>query len=442
MRMLNHPLKLWILSIMYACFMIGFGALLSGLIFLSHDELGLSINNAVNFFATFTSLAFTLTLIGGWVCDIFSFRSAAIIGNIICFIGVLILSFASKNNLYFLYIGISLFLGGNTLCTPAIWSLVSSCYKKEDPRHDAGSSIFYIIFNIGAVISIIIISYLSTYYGFTTCFFYISYTFLFASLIGIFFPISDEKLISIKAFKSHFFILISAIIFSTICMLLLYYTRANISIMLFLATSTLLYLFINKKSFTPIESSKVNAFISLCFIGIFYLIVYNSELSVLPIFSEYGANLHVFSINFNPSIIISLDGFGVITIGLIFAWLWIYLGERNKNPSIITKFSIGIILAGVGFLILALIIFAYTGKKISFYWLILAFAFFTAAEMLVAPIGIAMVDTLSPKGYTGVCMGVWTLAAGSSAIIAGHISDLINIQPSMTEVGEFLRTVI
>jgi len=55
-------------------------------------------------------------------------------------------------------------------------------------------------------------------------------------------------------------------------------------------------------------------------------------------------------------------------------------------------------------------------------WLLLTYLFHTIGELILSPIGLAAISSLSPKRYIGQMMGVWFLASSLGAILAGLIS--------------------
>ena len=55
-------------------------------------------------------------------------------------------------------------------------------------------------------------------------------------------------------------------------------------------------------------------------------------------------------------------------------------------------------------------------------WLLLTYLFHTIGELILSPIGLAAISSLSPKRFIGQMMGVWFLASSLGAILAGLIS--------------------
>jgi POT family proton-dependent oligopeptide transporter len=86
----------------------------------------------------------------------------------------------------------------------------------------------------------------------------------------------------------------------------------------------------------------------------------------------------------------------------------------------------------VAFLILPLGIKLAGGDgKSAFVWLFLSYVLQSIGELLIMPIGYAMIGKLAPKQYQGVMMGSWMLVTGLASLFAGDFSGMIP-EPSGT----------
>ncbi|RZM05086.1 MAG: MFS transporter, partial [Sphingomonas sp.] len=84
------------------------------------------------------------------------------------------------------------------------------------------------------------------------------------------------------------------------------------------------------------------------------------------------------------------------------------------------KFGIGLILVGAGFF--ALILGAPTQGLTPALFVILLYAFHSAAELCFSPIGLSSMTRLSVKSMTGLMMGTWFLATAAGNFLAGLIA--------------------
>jgi POT family proton-dependent oligopeptide transporter len=80
----------------------------------------------------------------------------------------------------------------------------------------------------------------------------------------------------------------------------------------------------------------------------------------------------------------------------------------------------------VAFLILPLgIKLAGADGKSAFAWLFWSYVLQSIGELLISPIGYAMIGKLAPKQYQGVMMGAWMLWTGLASLFAGDFSGMI-----------------
>ena len=113
----------------------------------------------------------------------------------------------------------------------------------------------------------------------------------------------------------------------------------------------------------------------------------------------------------------------VVILAPFMSYLWIFLGKKMLDPSLPFKFGLGLIFMAIGFIVIAIgaqvaLSQGLAGAK----WLLLTYLFHTIGELILSPIGLAAISSLSPKRFIGQMMGVWFLASSLGAILAGLIS--------------------
>ena len=115
----------------------------------------------------------------------------------------------------------------------------------------------------------------------------------------------------------------------------------------------------------------------------------------------------------------SVNPMFIIALAPIFGWIWIALASRN--PSIPTKFGLGLGLLGLGFVVLRVAAsqFETNGALASPWWLISTYFLHTCGELCLSPVGLSSVTKLSPKRLVGQMMGIWFMGAALGNLIAG-----------------------
>ncbi|MDR0733267.1 MAG: peptide MFS transporter [Dysgonamonadaceae bacterium] len=117
---------------------------------------------------------------------------------------------------------------------------------------------------------------------------------------------------------------------------------------------------------------------------------------------------------FNPFFVVALTPFSIA----IFAWL----AKRGKEPSTPRKIGVGMLVAALGFVILAVASYGLASPPelktvggvsptpVSPNWLISTYLVLTFAELLLSPMGISFVTKVAPPKLKGLMMGGWFAA--------------------------------
>src|SRR5437016_11480490 len=96
-------------------------------------------------------LVYLMGVPGGWIADRFlGHYRAVLVGGIIIACGHFSMAFPSIATFY---LGLGLIIIGTGLLKPNVSTIVGTLYSRDDPRRDAGFSIFYMGINLGAFIA-------------------------------------------------------------------------------------------------------------------------------------------------------------------------------------------------------------------------------------------------------------------------------------------------
>jgi len=105
---------------------------------------------------------------------------------------------------------------------------------------------------------------------------------------------------------------------------------------------------------------------------------------------------------FNPCFVVGLTPVSMA----VFAWL----ARKGKEPSAPRKIGLGMLVAGLGYVIMVCSSLGLTydgGGRVSPNWLVSTYLVLTFAELLLSPMGISFVSKVAPPKYKGVMMGCW-----------------------------------
>ena len=149
-------------------------------------------------------------------------------------------------------------------------------------------------------------------------------------------------------------------------------------------------------------------------------------------FHQNGMSLSFFARDFvdssavAPEIWQAINPFFVITLTPIIMAIFASLAKKGKAISTPRKIAIGMFIAGLAFLFLAIFSImkgypsadAYKALPIAeqmankaHWWVLIAVYFFlTVAELFISPLGLSFVSKVAPKNLLGLCQGLWLTA--------------------------------
>ena len=154
--------------------------------------------------------------------------------------------------------------------------------------------------------------------------------------------------------------------------------------------------------------------------------------SGLTLFAVNNVNLMIGSLEIQPQWIQNINTVCIVVGGPLLASFFPRLRARGWKIDIPKQFATSLILMAVAFLILPLgIKLAGIDGKSAFVWLFLSYVLQSFGELLIMPIGYAMIGKMAPKQYQGVMMGSWMLVTGLASLFAGDFSGMIP-EPSGT----------
>ena len=144
-------------------------------------------------------------------------------------------------------------------------------------------------------------------------------------------------------------------------------------------------------------------------------------------FHQNGTSLSLFARDFvdtssiAPEIWQAVNPFFVIVLTPIVMWIFGSLAARGKEISTPRKIAIGMFIAGLAYLFLAIYSASMGYPSAEEYrampvadqvkagpWVLIALYFFlTVAELFISPLGLSFVSKIAPKHLQGLCQGLW-----------------------------------
>jgi POT family proton-dependent oligopeptide transporter len=181
---------------------------------------------------------------------------------------------------------------------------------------------------------------------------------------------------------------------------------------------------------TPLERGQMIVLMALIVISALFWGLYEQTYGTWVAFSERVMDRHLLGFEWTTSQLTSIGAFFVIALTPLFAWLWPRLDTLGLNPSTPAKFGYGLVFAGLAFGVLVYAA-AHPGDAglVSVWWLVLAYLVLVLGEMVLSPIGLSAVTTLSVPRVVGLMMGAWFLFSAFGEIIAGRFGTWASVEP-------------
>lgn len=436
----HHPKALPFLFLTEMWERFGFYIVQGLLVLYMTQYFGYSDNDSYMILGVFTAMAYISPLIGGFIANkILGYKTSIVWGGLFLVAGYALLALPFAEAV--LYPALATIIIGNGLFKPNISSLLGTQYNTDDPRRDAGFTIFYIGINIGAFLAGLSAGYIKEYFGWRMSFGLASLG-LIIGLATFAYGLScikdtQKALSNNRLLKRHLF---SYCILAIIALNFLLRIQLLADWLLPIAGIVLL-VFLIVLSMQQETAYRKRMFIlntlilsSIVFWMLFLQLFYSANL-----FVDRLVDKNLFGIPLTTTVFWASESIFIILLGPLFAWSWQTLGNNKKNPSPVSKFTLGIFFAGLGFVVLAVsTYFPDTAGLIHPLWVFAAYLLITIGELLISPIGLSAVTSLAPANLIGMMMGIWFVATGFGGIFAGMIAKAASVPDGVDSLTEKL----
>ncbi|MEU7398164.1 oligopeptide:H+ symporter [Streptomyces albogriseolus] len=399
--------------------------------------LGLSAGTATAIYSVYLSLVYLLAMPGGWFGDrVWGPRKTVAVAGGIIMLGHLTLALPYSGTFYG---GLGLVAIGSGLLKANISTMVGQLYKgPDDPRRDGGFTVFYMGINLGAFAAPLIIGTVGEsvnwHLGFALAAlgmglgvtqFLLGSRHLDAQSSVVPKPLSAEEKVSTLR-KAALWAGIAVVAYAIVGF------SGHYTLNWILVPLTLLGVIIpvmvlarikRDKDLDRAEQSKMSAYIWFFVAAAIFWMIYDQGGSTLSIFADSSAENSVLGWDFPVSWYQSVNPVLIMALAPVFAWIWLALNRRGKEPSTIVKFASGLMLVGVSFfLFLAPLSIAEGGHKAAALWLVAIYFTQTVGELLLSPVGLSVTTKMAPAKYASQMMGVWFLAVTAGDATTGLLS--------------------
>jgi POT family proton-dependent oligopeptide transporter len=427
----EHPRSLWMLFFTEMWERFSFYGMRALLILYMTNVLMYEHREANLQYGAYNALVYTMPLIGGWIADkLLGFRKSIVLGGLLMAIGHLVLAIPSQETFF---LGLGFLISGNGFFKPNISSLLGRFYTENDPRKDAGYSIFYMGVNVGAFLGSAICGYLgqkiSWHLGFGIAGIFMVFglsVFLMARKVledKGYSPVPEKMAQKKFGIRYDWWLYIMAFMIVPIALgLVKFYSVMNF-IMVPMAIIALVYIAVLSFKYERDVREKLWAALMMILFSVLFWGFYEQSGGSLNLMAEKNVDMRIGQ-NLLPSAMVnnSVNPFYIIFLTPLFALMWDMLAKYKIEPNTPVKFGISFLLLGAGYYVFVMggVSGVATGLMPMWYFL-LGYFLITAGELFMSPIGLSMITKLSPLQMVGFMMGVWFLASAFGHDLAGWI---------------------
>ena len=425
--------------------------------------------------ALYTSSVYLLSLPGGWIADRFlGQRRAVTYGGLGIMLGNALLALPIDG---LFYPGLGVIAIGTGLLKPNISTIVGQLYTADDPRRDAGYTIYYMGINIGALAAPLACGFLAQsemFRGFLAdqgidpklC-----WHFAFgAATIGmgaglIQYIIGWRRLGEaglkptvpsdpVKAARDRTVLGVIVGSLGAIVALFVILDVAGIAVSKdmignvfgvgLLIGTVALFVGLLRGARDHEERGRIIAILPLFLGAIAFFAAFEQASTTLSLYTERFVNREWIGVSVPASYWQSANSVFVILLAPVAAIVWVRLARAGREPMDVKKFAIGMIFTAVSFLVLVPSIGAITEltsafrlvetvpylegvvdagiepMRVSANYLVFYYLGATIAELCISPVGLSSMSKLAPQRMAGMVMGTWFLATAIGNYLAGR----------------------
>jgi proton-dependent oligopeptide transporter, POT family len=171
-----------------------------------------------------------------------------------------------------------------------------------------------------------------------------------------------------------------------------------------------------------IDGRAVRLLVAIVAVVILFRIAYEQSGNVIALWVRDDTDRNLFGLFTIPATWFqALNPLGIILLTPLLIRRWGRHKEKASTAVLLSRMSLGCVIAGTSMLVmvLAAMVHEASGQPVSAWWTILYFVLLTIGELLVIPVGLTLVDLLSPAGFAATAMGAWYIAKFLGTLLAG-----------------------
>ncbi len=376
----GHPPGLTVLFLTQMWAEFSFFGLQALLVYYMTNHLGFAQSKSSVIYGIYGAAAFFSPFFGGLIADRWLGRTASvIIGGAMMMFGHFAMAFESL-----LFPALTLVALGNGLFIPPLATQVGSLYRDNDPRKAYAYSAYYMGINLGGFLAPLVCGTLGELYGW-------HWGFAAAGVgmgFGLVIYLTSLRLLPVEPDRS----------------------RSDTD---------------RSTGGTRIDSAKLRTLFLLVAMVVLFRIGYEQSGNVIALwvrdFTNRGVPLFGTGAAIPATWFQSINPLLIILLTPVLIRFWRARGVPETVPSLLRRMSFGCLLAGAAMALMvgAAAVSGSQGVRVSYWWTVGYFVLLTLGELYVIPVGLTLVETLSPAAFAATAMGGWYIAKFLGSLLAG-----------------------
>jgi proton-dependent oligopeptide transporter, POT family len=405
----QQPKILRLLSFVQMCKFFSHYGLRALLVLYMVNQLQFSDSHAFGVNAVFCGLVELGGIFGGILADRYlGLRRALMLGGI--FLGVGYVSLILEKGLFF---SLGMIILGGSLFSSNITALLGAAYSENDPRREKGFTIFYMMQNLGALISTLLCAVIAIQYGFYLGFLVASI----GMMVGIATLFWRRDLLSKldRGSQDKPALILAPIILLILGIGFLAVGNEGIILPLLPWITVGIFCFFAIKLMQAPKLTKWEVKKLLIYLGglILFFAAEDQICSSLIIFSERETERTLFGWTIPSSVIMSVNPIIIILFGNLIARLKV-------------RFIIPFVLVAISFGTLALLCLFHVPA--SFLAVIAMVMIVSLAELMVGPFVSSIASEVAAKDKPGMVMGMVPIAFSLASLLGGGFSKMVAVE--------------
>ncbi|EWT02379.1 diguanylate cyclase [Intrasporangium oryzae NRRL B-24470] len=398
----------------------------------ANGGLGIAESTGAAVVAIYGASVYLLSVIGGFAADrLVGARRSTLYGGLVIMTGHLCLAVPAAATAW---LGIVLVALGTGLLKPNISTMVGRLYSDDDPRRDAGFSIFYMAINIGALLSPLVVAFLRNNWGYHAGFsaaavgmaialvwFVLGRRTLRGSGDDVPNPLGAEErgkvlVLGISALVAFVAVVLLAGVWRDTLLDQVIDAISIVAILVPIAYFTMMF---RSPKVEAQERSHLAAYIPLWIGAMLFWMIFEQAAGKMALFASDNTVKQVAGVTIDPEWFQSVNPLAIIVLAPVFGWIW--TKRAGRFPSTPMKFVLGVGLIGLSALAMSWAFATYQGNTAPVIVLTSVFVLQTVAELCLSPVGLSATTRLAPRAFTSQAMALWFLGSAAGQAIAAQL---------------------